>query len=138
MDTYYTRVCDHPAVDSTTIRCTQCGMEWWRVELERKLNPTVGPKYDQDKLRYDLVPPIATKALAEVLTFGAQKYAPNSWQNVPEGERRYTAALMRHFEAYRAGEELDPETLLSHLSHVLCNAAFLLHFQEQRLKGESC
>ena len=93
----------------------------------------IGPKYDSDKLRYDLIPPLATKALAEVLTFGAVKYAPNSWQNVPEGERRYTAALMRHFEAYRSGEEIDPETGLSHLKHAICNLAFLLHFQEKRL-----
>lgn len=102
------------------------------IELE-----PVGPKYDQDKLRYDLIPPQATKALAEALTVGAAKYAPNSWQLVPEAERRYTAALMRHFEAYRSGEEFDPETKLSHLSHVLANVSFLLHFQQERLNANS-
>ena len=98
------------------------------------LRPTGGLKYDAGKLRYDLVPPAAIKAIADVLTYGADKYAPNSWQTVSNGETRYTAAMMRHFEAYREGEELDPETGKSHLSHCLCNLAFLLWFQQNRLK----
>lgn len=93
-----------------------------------------GLKYDGGKLQYSLIPPVALRALAEVLTFGAIKYAPNSWQEVQEGERRYTDALMRHLEAYRDGETLDPESGLAHLKHLICNAAFLLHFEEQRLK----
>ena len=92
-----------------------------------------GPKYDEGKLRYDLIPPSATKAIAEVLTYGANKYAPNSWQQVPNGERRYIAALMRHFEAYRAGEEFDEESKLSHLAHAMTNIVFLLYFQNRRL-----
>lgn len=88
-----------------------------------------GPKYDEGKLRYSLVPPSAVKAIAQVLTFGAKKYAPNSWQLVDRAPERYLDALMRHLEAYRSGELYDPESSLPHLSHVLCNAAFLLHFQ---------
>ena len=33
----------------------------------------LGLRYNQDKLRYDLVPPSANEALAEVLTHGAKK-----------------------------------------------------------------
>ena len=98
------------------------------------LRPSGGLKYDQGKLRYDLVPPHAIKAIADVLTYGADKYAPNSWRTVSDGETRYTAAMMRHFEAYREGEELDPETGKSHLSHCLCNLTFLLWFQQNRLR----
>lgn len=94
-----------------------------------------GLKYDQGKLRYDLVPPHAIKAIAEILTFGANKYAPNSWQTVENGETRYTAAMMRHFEAYRSGEEFDPETGKSHLAHCLCNITFLLWFQQNRISN---
>lgn len=107
--------------------CADCGFD----QID------VGPKYDEGKLRYDLVPPQAIKALAETLTVGAAKYAPNSWQQVPDAERRYTAALMRHFEAYRSGEELDPETKLSHLSHCMANISFLLHFQSERIQEQS-
>jgi len=86
-------------------------------------------KFDAGKLRYGLVPPEATKALAEVLTYGAKKYKPNNWKN---GEPdRYVDALYRHLEAWRAGESHDDESGLPHLSHALTNVAFLLWFEEQ-------
>ena len=120
-------------------KCLGCGLSEMHClcsfkSVKELPNPDIGPKYDEGKLQYSLIPPIATKALAEVLTFGAKKYQPNSWQKVPDAERRYLDALMRHLEAYRSGEELDSESNLSHLSHLLCNASFLLHFQHERLK----
>lgn len=87
-------------------------------------------KHDDGKLRYDLVPPSSTKALAEVLTFGAKKYAPNNWRNNKE-LWRYEAALLRHIEAYRSGEDLDPETGFSHLAHAMTNIAFLIELTAQ-------
>jgi hypothetical protein len=85
-----------------------------------------GKKHDDSKLRYDLIPPVALKALAEVLTHGAEKYGPNNWQALDNFEARYTAALMRHLEAWRSGEKLDKDSGLPHLAHLLCNAVFLL------------
>ena len=87
--------------------------------------PIKGMKFDTGKLQYHLIPPETLKALAEVLTFGAQKYAPNNWQLVENGETRYLDALMRHLEAYRSGELIDNDSGCPHLSHVLTNAAFL-------------
>lgn len=84
-----------------------------------------GMKFDTGKLQYHLIPPETLKALAEVLTFGAQKYAPNNWQLVENGETRYLDALIRHLEAYRSGELIDIDSGFPHLSHVLTNAAFL-------------
>ena len=120
-------------------KCPGCGISRMHCLCSFKQQPDqdIGPKYDEGKLQYSLIPPIATKALAEVLTFGASKYAPNSWQKVPDAERRYLDALIRHLEAYRSGEELDSESNLSHLSHLLCNASFLLYFQNERLKNGS-
>ena len=91
-----------------------------------------GPKYDEGKLRYSLIPPIILKGLAEVLTFGAEKYAPNSWQTVENGDVRYLDALYRHLEAFRGGETFDKESQLHHLKHAACNIAFLLHFEERK------
>ena len=93
----------------------------------------VGMKFDTDKLLYSLIPTSATKALAEVLTYGAKKYAPGNWVKVDNGEDRYLNALFRHLEAYRAGEDFDEESKLSHLAHCMCNIAFLHHFQQKRL-----
>ena len=83
-----------------------------------------GLKYDAGKPRLDLIPPEAVIAIGHVLTYGAKKYAPNSWRGV-ESER-YVAALLRHLMAYQAGEKTDSESGMPHLWHVLTNAAFLV------------
>ena len=111
--------------------CTCSATETCPICKDVKLAAGISPKHDAGKLMYSLIPPVATKALAEVLTFGAQKYAPNSWQGVEDGERRYLDALMRHLEAYRSGEVIDDDSGLSHLKHAITNLAFLLHFEEQ-------
>lgn len=82
-------------------------------------------KFDGDKLRYDLVPPSAVKAMAEVLTFGARKYKPNNWKECQEPER-YLAALYRHLELWRAGEVNDQDSGMHHLAHAMTNLAFML------------
>ena len=96
------------------------------VSYEKMLKAEKGLKYDENKLRYDLIPPIAMRELAKILTYGCKKYTADSWQQVTPFESRYTAALFRHIEAWRMGETLDPESGLHHLSHALCNVAFLL------------
>lgn len=93
-------------------------------------------KFDTGKLRYGLIPPEATKALASVLTYGAKKYKPNNWKQAEDTER-YVDALYRHLEAWRGGEEFDDESKLSHLSHALTNIAFLIHFEERSVDNRS-
>jgi hypothetical protein len=92
---------------------------------------SVGVKHDQQKPRFDLIPPVAEKLLAEVLTFGATKYAPNNWRLVESASERYIAAALRHINAYRSGELLDPETNLPHLSHAMCCLAFILELEHE-------
>ena len=91
-----------------------------------------GVKHDEHKNRLDLIEPEFIEGVGEVLTFGAEKYEPNSWQKVEDAENRYYAALFRHLMAYRRGEKVDPESGLSHLKHIACNAMFLLHFEEEQ------
>lgn len=81
-----------------------------------------------DKLRWDLLPLDLIEKVVEVYHFGAKKYAPNSWQNLPDGENRYRAALLRHLAAHQKGELKDPESGLLHLQHVCWNALAMLYF----------
>ena len=39
-----------------------------------------GLRYNQNKLRYDLLEPFAIEQLAKVFTKGAEKYAPHNWE----------------------------------------------------------
>lgn len=96
-----------------------------RAELESK-------KYDQGKLRYDLIPPEILEGLASIFTMGAEKYGENTWQGIEI--KRYVSALFRHLEAYRAGELYDKESGKLHLYHVMWNAGAIAYIitQEER------
>ena len=69
------------------------------------------------------------RAVAAVLTYGAVKYARDSWQTVPDAKRRYEDALDRHLNAWKSGEQRDEESGMLHLAHAACNALFLLWFE---------
>lgn len=104
------------------------------IEKSIKKDIVKGLKYDGDKIRMDLLPFIALKEVGKILTFGADKYADDSWQEVKNGERRYLGALLRHLTAVELGEEFDQESGLHHYAHMACNALFLLYLKLK--KGE--
>lgn len=79
-----------------------------------------------NKPRWELLPIETLEEVVKVYTFGAEKYAENSWQNLENGKERYYAALMRHLVAWRKGETKDEESQLHPLSHVIWNAITLL------------
>lgn len=93
--------------------------------------PAIGLKYDREKLRYDLISPLALEALVEVLTYGAKKYADRNWERGISWCRVF-AALMRHLWAWFRGEEFDSESGLPHLAHAMCCVMFLLHYSHTR------
>jgi len=109
-----------------------CADAFTKNRLIKGADNKIGLKFDTGKLRYSLIPPVATRALAEILTYGAEKYAPNNWQSVSNAEERYTDALLRHLEAYRTGEKIDLESGFSHLKHAITNIAFLLYFEDAK------
>lgn len=102
------------------------------AEVAANIEDAIGMKYDGDKARMDLLldgAPGALEAVADILTFGAKKYADHSWQTVPNGKARYKAALLRHLTAHAKGELNDPESGMSHLAHAACNAMFILQLE---------
>lgn len=84
-------------------------------------------KFDSGKSRVDLIPSFSLIEVGKILAYGAEKYAEDSWQEVPEGRKRYTAALLRHVYAWQNGEDVDPETGYHHLSHAATNCLFLVY-----------
>lgn len=86
-------------------------------------------KHDSGKANWSLMPWEAVEEINKVLEFGANKYAAHNWQ---QGEGfRYTRvlnSLLRHVFAYMRGEDLDPESGLSHMAHAGCNVLFILYY----------
>lgn len=84
-------------------------------------------KYDDGKEPMDLVSWPAIAGLSKVLAFGAAKYDRHNWQKGMEWGRLIGATL-RHVFKFSSGEDLDPETGLSHIDHAMCNLMFLSHY----------
>ena len=91
-----------------------------------------GVKFDQGKLRYDLIPPEMLEEAALVLTYGAVKYGDRNWEKGMAWSRTF-GALMRHMWAWWGGEDRDPETGYSHLSHALCCITFLSVYRRRSI-----
>lgn len=85
---------------------------------------------DEGKLRVDLVPPELIEAVAEVLTFGAKKYAPRNWEKGITYSRVYASAL-RHMLAWAKRDDIDKESGLNHLKHALWNLMAIVTYQER-------
>ncbi len=82
--------------------------------------------------------PRALLGVAEVGTFGAKKYTMGGWLKVPNAIARYADAGIRHWLARLRGEELDPDSKLSHLKHqawnILAELELTLIEQEKKKK----
>lgn len=81
---------------------------------------TEGRKDDAGKPRPTLVMRTMANALQQVLAvaeYGARKYSPDNWLQVPDAAQRYTDAMLRHQQAHLRGEALDPESGLPHMAH---------------------
>lgn len=90
-------------------------------------------KYDAGKPDVSLVHPDLILGVAEVLTFGANKYGRKNYlesKGDPVYAERLYSAMQRHLLAYAAGERLDPESGLPHLYHMTAGVAMLTDLDE--------
>lgn len=88
---------------------------------------TAGVKHDAGKPPLSWIPVSALEAEARVLAFGGNKYGRNNWRKGLSWTRVLDAGL-RHIFAFLEGEDVDPETGLSHLAHARCNLAFVIEY----------
>lgn len=87
------------------------------------------------KTRYDLLPLGLLKPVCDVLEYGERKYAKWNWTRGMNWSHCY-ASIMRHLEAWNRGEDLDSESGLPHLGHVMANIVFLTHYAEHYPEGD--
>lgn len=109
----------------------QCKTKNTRMEQENKTEARKNDRLD-DKLRWELLPLEDVEDIVRVYTAGAKKYGPDQWQNLPDGIRRYKAALLRHLVEFDKGNEIDKETGCHHLAAVAWNAIAMLHISKQQ------
>lgn len=84
-----------------------------------------GAKLDDGKVRVELVLKGFANALwcvCEVGTYGAVKYTPDGWLEVPNGVERYGDARGRHMLQDWMGEDSDSGSLMLHAAHDAWNS----------------
>lgn len=97
-----------------------------------------GAKLDSGKLKAGVLDDFsrALKAVAEVGSFGANKYTRKGWEKVPDGIERYTDAKWRHHLAMNTGELLDPDSGLLHEAHYAWNVLAVLELKLRKAESE--
>lgn len=92
--------------------------------------PTVtGTKHDAGKVDLSLVSKASYDAEAGALMYGEKKYGRHNYTAGFDASR-LVAACLRHVTAWNDGEDLDPESGLSHLAHAKACLGMMLHCME--------
>ena len=92
-----------------------------------------GRKDDGGKAPIHLINPSLLFNIADVLGFGARKYAERNWEQGIAYSRVF-AALQRHLWQWWDGTRLDAESGLPHLAHAACCLMFLIAYTERPSK----
>lgn len=93
--------------------------------------PDDNPKtiYGIQKPSLGLVPLAALEAAAGAHQLGAEKYGPWNWREHSVAATVYIDAMLRHIKAWQEIEDIDPESGVSHLGHVIACCGILLDAQ---------
>lgn len=73
-----------------------------------------------------LLPPVALEQTAWVHKLGNDKYGPFNWRKTGVCATTYVSAIMRHLNAWRDGEDRDPESGISHIAHIATGCNILM------------
>lgn len=106
------------------------------LQMQEEAEKTGGAlRYNSGKPPLSMIDPIILELTAQVLAFGAKKYARNNWKKGLEISSTMDS-LLRHAMAFASGEDNDPESGVSHLGHIVCNAMFIAYYQKHGGKDE--
>lgn len=101
-------------------------------EEKKQLGQKDAGRFDEGKVRHDLVPAWAIEKLAEVYTYGAQKYDDNNWWKGMKWSK-VMGPLERHYNKWKRGRIQDDESNCYHLAMVAWNAIALMCYQKNKL-----
>lgn len=86
-----------------------------------------GNKFDEGKLRFDLLPLDALEEIVRVYTFGAQKYGDRNWEKGIVYSR-FVGASFRHILSWFKGSKADEESGIHPLAHAAWSLIALLTY----------
>jgi hypothetical protein len=69
----------------------------------------------------------AFESMAFALMHGAKKYNRNNWMKPCSNKLSSLDSLLRHVKYLKINEEIDKDSQLHHVGHMLCNVMFLIY-----------
>jgi hypothetical protein len=96
-----------------------------------------GLRYNSGKPKWSLVDFKSLEPMVSVLEYGANKYTTSECSGEFNWQRglkttEICESLLRHTFAYLNGEDIDPESGISHIGHMQCNTLFLSYMDRER------
>jgi hypothetical protein len=93
----------------------------WNAEEEQAL------RYNEGKAEWSMVHFKSLEPMVRVLMYGEKKYARDNWKKGLDREE-ILDSMQRHLAALIDGQEVDPESKLHHIGHIMCNCMFYSYF----------
>ena len=90
------------------------------------MNPKETRALSDGKYQSHYIPPGNLSDLAAVFQHGGEKYGRFNWRESHIKETTYWGAIDRHFDAWKGGESIDPDSGKSHLYHIIASCMILL------------
>ncbi len=81
------------------------------------------------KSRTSAIPQWFVQKLGQVMQHGREKYGRFNWRIKSIKATDYWDAIDRHMDAWKAGEDIDPDSGIHHLIHVAANCAVVTDAQ---------
>ena len=101
----------------TDVKCVEVNQK-----TKEDLAQNIGTKDDEGKPNMCLLDTPFLEDMAKIMQYGLDnKYKRDNWKQ-PMDPERLLAAAYRHANDIQQGEEIDPESHLSHAAHMAVNA----------------
>ncbi len=87
------------------------------------MNPKAARAVADGKDPLDYLEPLVNAQVSRAMKHGADKYGYRNYTVTPCKVRTYIGAARRHLDALARGEDIDPDSGLSHWAHVIAGSA---------------
>lgn len=89
------------------------------------------------KPKISSTPTIGIREMGKVFELGAKKYGRYNWRLHQVSATVYYDAAWRHLSAWFDGEDIDPESGVSHLAHVMACMTILMDAQHHEMLNDN-
>jgi hypothetical protein len=108
--------------------------DYERDEKEQsQMGKPTAARFNEGKVRHDLMPPVSLDEIAKVYTYGTLKYSDDNWWKAFRWRKDTYGCIQRHLNKWIRGEKKDDESGLHHLAHAAWNCIALMEFERNNI-----